>query len=39
MRNSQCRTCNLTRKLKNLEKEIKTLFDLEYCGKTEKHGK
>ena len=36
MRNAQCRTWKLTRKLKNVENETQTLYDLEY---SEKHSK
>ena len=36
MRNGQCRTWNMARKLKIVEKETQTLFDLEY---REKHSK
>ena len=29
-------TCNMARKLKNVENETQTMFDLEYGEKTEK---
>ena len=36
MRNAHCRTFNVARKLKHVENETQTLFDLEYG---EKHSK
>ena len=36
MRDTHCRTRNMVRKLKNVENETQTLFDLEYG---EKHSK
>ena len=33
MKNAHCRTWNMTRKLKNVENETQTLFDMEYGGK------
>ena len=36
MRNAQCRTWNMTKKLKNMKKETQTNFDLEYGGKHSK---
>ena len=39
MRNSHCRTWNMARKLKKVEKETKTLYDLNMARNTEKHGK
>ena len=36
MRNAQCRTWKMARKLKNVENETQTLYDLEY---SEKHSK
>jgi hypothetical protein len=39
MRNAQCRTWKMTRKLKNVENETQTLFDLEYGGNPDNHEK
>ena len=36
MRNAHCRTWNMVRKLKNMENETQTLFDLEYSEKNSK---
>ena len=36
MRNTHCKSWNMARKLKNMENETQTLFDLEYG---EKHSK
>ena len=35
MRNSHCRTWNMARKLKKVEKETKTLYDLNMARNTE----
>ena len=39
MRNTHCRTWIMSRKLKNVENETKTLKDLNYGKKTDKQGK
>ena len=39
MRNAQCRTWNMARKLKITENEKNTLQDVKYGEKTEKGGK
>ena len=39
MRNAHCRSGNMARKMKNVENETQTMFDLEYSKKTEKPGK
>ena len=39
MRNAHCRTWNMARNNKTVEKEKCTLYDLEYGEKTENHGK
>ena len=33
MRNAQCRTCSMATKLKNVENEMQSLYDLEYGEK------
>ena len=39
MRHAHSTTWNMVRKLKNLENETETLFDLEYFEKHSKRGK
>jgi hypothetical protein len=39
MRNTQCKTWIMARKLKKVENEKSTLKDLQYVKKTENHGK
>ena len=39
MRNTHCRTWIMARKMKKVENEKQTLFDLEYVEKIQKHGK
>jgi hypothetical protein len=36
MRNAQCRIWNIGRKIKNVDDETQTLYDLEYSEKPEK---
>jgi hypothetical protein len=37
MRNTHCRTKNISRKLKNMENETQTAYDLEYGERTQKN--
>ena len=39
MRNAQCKNYNLVRKLKNVENEKHTIYELDYEEKTQKREK
>jgi hypothetical protein len=39
MRNAHCKTWRMARKLKIMENDSQTVFDLEYASKIQKRGK